>query len=416
MFAHKKVCNHNFSHLSASTQRDNNMAKQHKCSKCSNEYSNRHNLSRHRKLCEASIYSNQSSDSQYRPVSVDKSADHSSDVFPTLSKPANPKISALMDAIVNDGDEPSTPSMMPEKIPEKKIKNLPDIEFEEESSGESCDEDTNGSMDDDDKQYPESLNLTSKDMSDDGDEDDPNDEENGDDDPDDDDRESYSGIEPMDLTAIDTSDVDDEEDMDFEDEFEEEKEAEKSLHGKVSKASEYLTQHDVQEMRKILDDLAEDTMIEEEVALLQKLIPKFLDDENPDMTPIEDVIVKIKSHDQVPKSLLARFMMLLKDIRRNNFRVSDILRRMKAIFDDEYAVKEDISRGLKTLAQEQLISDDQFNTLMAMVDTLNMEKLIQVVVNEKIGRGIQFLPRKTEDLLQKLGEWLKYITKKHHLI
>ena len=209
------------------------------------------------------------------------------------------------------------------------------------------------------------------------------------------------------MTAIDTSTVDDEEDMDFEDEFEEEKEAEKSLHGKVLKASEYLTQHDVQEMRKILDDLAEDTMIEEEVALLQKLIPKFLDDENPDMTPIEDVIVKIKGHDQVPKSLLTRFTMLLKDIRRNNFRVSDILRRMKAIFDNEYAEKENISRGLKTLAQEQLISDDQFNTLMAMVDTLNMEKLIQVVVNEKIGRGIQFLPRKTEDLRQKLGEWSK---------
>ena len=42
-------------------------------------------------------------------------------------------------------------------------------------------------------------------------------------------------------------------------------------------------------MRKILDNLAEDTMIEEEVALLQKLIPKFLDDENPDMIPIEKI-------------------------------------------------------------------------------------------------------------------------------
>ena len=60
--------------------------------------------------------------------------------------------------------------------------------------------------------------------------------------------------------------------------------------------------------------------------------------------------------------------MVLKDIRKHHIRVSEILRRMKAIFGDEYAVKEDISRGLKTLAQEQLISSDQFDKLMTMVD------------------------------------------------
>ena len=173
------------------------------------------------------------------------------------------------------------------------------------------------------------------------------------------------------------------------------------------KASEYLTGHDVKEMREILDDLAEESMIKEEVALLRKLIPKFLDNENPDMAPIEDVVVKIKSREQIPKSLLARFSMLLKDIRRNNFRVSNILRRMKDIFDDEYAVKEDISNGLKALAKEELISPDQFDKLMAMVDVLDMKKLIEVVVSEKIGRGIQFLPRKTKDLKRKLGEWSK---------
>ena len=42
-----------------------------------------------------------------------------------------------------------------------------------------------------------------------------------------------------------------------------------------------------------------------------------------------------------------------------------------------------------------------------MLDTLDMGKLIEVVVNEKIGRGIQFLPRKTEDLHGKLEEWAK---------
>ena len=187
------------------------------------------------------------------------------------------------------------------------------------------------------------------------------------------------------MTAKDASDVDEEEDMEFEDEIENEKEATKSFDDKVLKASEYLTQHDVEEMREILDDMAENAEIEEEVALLKKLIPKFLGDEQPDIRPIEDVVVKIKSHEHVPKSILVRFMMALKDIRKNYFRVSEILRRMKAIFDDEYALKEDISRGLKILAQEQLISSDQFDKLMTMVDTLSMGKLIEVVVNEKIG-------------------------------
>ena len=54
---------------------------------------------------------------------------------------------------------------------------------------------------------------------------------------------------------------------------------------------------------------------------------------------------------------------------------------MKAISDDEYA------RGLKILAQEQLIPRDQSDKLMTMVDILNMGKLIEVVVNENSSRS-----------------------------
>ena len=200
----------------------------------------------------------------------------------------------------------------------------------------------------------------------------------------DDDEESYSDIEPIDMTAVDASDADEEENMDLEDEIEDEKEALKSFNDKLMKTTEFLTRHDVKEMKQILDDLAENTLIEEEVALLQELIPKFLDEEKPDITPIEDVILKIK--DQVPKkSQLARFMMLLKDISRNYFRVSDIFRRMKVILDDERSVKEDISKGLKTLFGERLISDDQFDKLMTIADTLDLKKL--------------------KDLRRKLEEW-----------
>ena len=39
---------------------------------------------------------------------------------------------------------------------------------------------------------------------------------------------------------------------------------------------------------------------------------------------------------------------------------------------------------------------------MAMIDKLDMMKLIEIVMSEKVGRGIDFLPQKTEDLKKKL--------------
>ena len=78
---------------------------------------------------------------------------------------------------------------------------------------------------------------------------------------------------------------------------------------------------------------------------------------------------------------------------------------MKHIFDNEYTVKEDISDGLKALARERLISEDQYSKLMGMVDTLDMKKHIEIVMSEKVGRGIDFIPRKTKDLKKKLYAW-----------
>ena len=86
------------------------------------------------------------------------------------------------------------------------------------------------------------------------------------------------------------------------------------LHKNILDIVKYLTYHDVREMRDILDDLAENTMIEEEVALLEKLIPTFLDNTYTDISPIEKIINRIKNRDKnIPKTLLIRFMMLLKN-------------------------------------------------------------------------------------------------------
>ena len=42
---------------------------------------------------------------------------------------------------------------------------------------------------------------------------------------------------------------------------------------------------------------------------------------------------------------------------------------------------------------------------MAMIDTLDMEKIVEIVMSEKVRRGIEFLPRKTVDLKNKLYDW-----------
>ena len=146
-----------------------------------------------------------------------------------------------------------------------------------------------------------------------------------------------------------------------------------------------------------------------------------------DISPIEKIINRIENRDvgipkYTKKVLLFRFMMLLREFRRNHMRVSNILQRMKDIFNTEYTfeegisdeskalaresfVKEDISNGLKALSIERLISEDQYNKLMAMIDELDMKKLVEIVMSEKVGRGIDFLPRKTKDLKKKLYDW-----------
>ena len=42
---------------------------------------------------------------------------------------------------------------------------------------------------------------------------------------------------------------------------------------------------------------------------------------------------------------------------------------------------------------------------MTMIDELDMKKLIEIVMSEKVGHGIDFLPRKTKDLKKKLYGW-----------
>ena len=91
----------------------------------------------------------------------------------------------------------------------------------------------------------------------------------------------------------------------------------------------------------ILNNLEDNEISEEDTKLLRKLVKDWINhdgvgEEEPNIKDIEEVLKKIQSYG-ANRSELLRLTMALKDIKKNYYRVSDILRRMKLIFDDENA-------------------------------------------------------------------------------
>ena len=98
--------------------------------------------------------------------------------------------------------------------------------------------------------------------------------------------------------------------------------------------------------------------------------------------------------------------MLLGDIVKNRARVKEIVTR----FSRAAAAGDDKKARLWTLAQlakEELLSEQQYFKLAEMVDEIGIEQLIDVIKETKIGEGIDFLPRKTEHLIDTLREWMQ---------
>ena len=89
----------------------------------------------------------------------------------------------------------------------------------------------------------------------------------------------------------------------------------------------------------------------------------------------------------------------------NRYRVTKIVKRMYYILSQPYVSAKDVSDTLKRLRKEKLISEEQYDVL-SEDDNLNLDKVISVIKTTKIGRGINFLPRETPDLLTKLKEWV----------
>ena len=61
---------------------------------------------------------------------------------------------------------------------------------------------------------------------------------------------------------------------------------------------------------------------------------------------------------------------------------------------------------IEQLAKEELLSEQQYFKLIEIIDEIDIKQLTGVIRETKIGKGMNFLPRKTEDLIDSLREWM----------
>ena len=90
--------------------------------------------------------------------------------------------------------------------------------------------------------------------------------------------------------------------------------------------------------------------------------------------------------------------MLVDDIAKNRVRVREIVRRFIQAGDD--------SRSrlwiIEQLAKEELLSEQQYFKLFEIIDDIDIKQLTDVIRETKIDQGMNFLPRKTGDLIDSL--------------
>ena len=95
--------------------------------------------------------------------------------------------------------------------------------------------------------------------------------------------------------------------------------------------------------------------------------------------------------------------MLINDIAKNRARVKEIVTRFNQAGDDSKSRLWIIEQ----LAKEELLSEQQYFKLAEIVDKIDIKQLTEVIKETKIGQGMNFLPRKTDELLDTLWKWIQ---------
>ena len=200
------------------------------------------------------------------------------------------------------------------------------------------------------------------------------------------------------------------EEDDSNEEMEEEEDMLDVVGRKIVDTSQYLIEHDKRELERMFVFFEDkvDTYYED-VAKLRELaeswIGEVINGKDPSLDNIRNLLNKLEES-KILKSSLIRFETILKDIQENRYRVTDVLRPMSPVL--EYPSNaEDQLCALNRLAASETITDSQYNELKGkMEEGRDLDDVISVLKQTKIGRGIKFLPRLTNDLFDKLKDWI----------
>ena len=181
------------------------------------------------------------------------------------------------------------------------------------------------------------------------------------------------------------------------------------MEDKISSTVKYLVEHDmkeIQQLLKVFEDTA-GTYYEEELEKLRELVETWIEEEiqgkETDLNDIKAVLIQLE-RSRILKSNLTRFETVLNDIRENRHRITKAIRPMAFIFENSNN-EEELIRHINHMVREKLINEEQREELLKE-EELDLDKVIQQLKQVKVGRGLKFLPRLTNDLLNKKQELL----------
>lgn len=156
----------------------------------------------------------------------------------------------------------------------------------------------------------------------------------------------------------------------------------------IQSVVEYLITHDKDELFELLKDY-------EEIQAVRDSIEKYLSGEG----VIEDTMQEIRntiSKLSLSKSAQVRAKILLNDIEKNRYRVSEILNRLNIGPNDELFLL-----TLQNLVQEELLTEEQFQRLTENT-TATLDDIANIIKDTKIGQGLEHLPRSSRELKDEL--------------
>ena len=169
-----------------------------------------------------------------------------------------------------------------------------------------------------------------------------------------------------------------------------------------------MIQHDKKELVDILATIEKTDDIIDVVTTLENVIKIFVERDFLEREQIDEEILQLvdslSSSRDISKATLLKIKMLVSDVEKNRARVKDVVTRFNQVGQD--------TKMRLWLLKENLLTEQQYLKLAEEIDELNVERLVNTIKEFKIGEGLNFLPRKTDQLIDTLQDWLEELVEK----